>query len=258
MESGETVWERERRRMVERQLRARGVEDERVLEAMATVPRERFVPEADRPRAYDDGALRIGEGQTISQPWIVASMAALLELEGEERVLEVGTGSGYAAAVLSRLCREVVTIERHPALADRARAVIAALGYDNVEVRHGDGTRGAADRAPFDAISVTATAEERPPEALMRQLHAGGALVCPVASADGGERLMRFRAGAEEAIVPVRFVPLVPGAERQGGEAAPRDESEAEPAGAGEAAASETDDEPPEPHGAAPETRPGA
>src|SRR2546423_13329870 len=109
-----------RARMVERQLRRRGIEDERVLDAMGEVPRERFVPEDERRRAYRDGALRIGEGQTISQPWIVASMAALLELQGDERVLEVGTGSGYAAAVLSRLCREVVTVERHPALAEGA------------------------------------------------------------------------------------------------------------------------------------------
>src|SRR3954470_16711846 len=110
-----------RARMVERQLRRRGIEDGRVLAAMAQVPRERFVPEGDRRRAYRDGAMRIGEGQTISQPWIVACMAALLELQGDERVLEVGTGSGYAAAVLSQLCREVVTIERHPVLADEAR-----------------------------------------------------------------------------------------------------------------------------------------
>src|SRR5919202_1671120 len=111
-----------RARMVERQLRRRGIEDERVLKAMEEVPRERFVPEEERGRAYRDGALLIGEGQTISQPWIVACMAALLELRGDERVLEVGTGSGYAAAVLSRLCREIVTIERHPALAAGARA----------------------------------------------------------------------------------------------------------------------------------------
>src|SRR3954451_17411486 len=121
--------------MVERQLRGRGIEDERVLRAMAEVPRERFVPRGERSRAYADRALRIGEGQTISQPWIVAFMASLLELAGQERVLEVGTGSGYAAAVLSRCAREVVTVERVASLADRARARIAELGYDNVEVR---------------------------------------------------------------------------------------------------------------------------
>src|SRR5215210_6334613 len=124
-----------RARMVERQLRRRGIGDERVLAAMGSVPRELFVEEQDRGRAYRDGALRIGEGQTISQPWIVACMAALLELRGDERVLEVGTGSGYAAAVLSRLCREVVTIERFPVLARLARRRLEELGYSNVEVR---------------------------------------------------------------------------------------------------------------------------
>src|SRR3954451_7178688 len=124
-----------RARMVERQLRRRGIKDERVLAAMAEVPRELFVPADQRKRAYRDGALRIGEGQTISQPWIVACMAQLLELRGEESVLEVGTGSGYAAAVLSRLCAEVVTIERHRALAEGARRVLSELGYDNIEVR---------------------------------------------------------------------------------------------------------------------------
>ncbi len=201
-------WERARQRMVERQLRRRGIEDERVLAAMADVPRELFVPEEDRARAYDDGALRIGEGQTISQPWIVAAMAALLELQGDELVLEVGTGSGYAAAVLSRLASHVVTIERHPTLADTALSVLRELGYTNVEVRAGDGARGARDRAPFDAISVTATAEEEPPPELARQLVEGGVMVCPLVR-DGQERLMRYRDGAEEAIVPVRFVPLV-------------------------------------------------
>src|ERR671915_1170257 len=118
-----------RARMVERQLRRRGIDDERVLAAMDTVPRERFVPESERSRAYRDGALRIGEGQTISQPWIVACMSSLLELTGDERVLEVGTGSGYAAAVLSRCAAEVISIERHPALAQHAREVLRELGY---------------------------------------------------------------------------------------------------------------------------------
>src|SRR5918911_2486196 len=125
----------DRARMVERQLRRRGIHDERVLAAMGEVPRERFVPEDQRRRAYRDGALRIGEGQTISQPWIVACMAQLLELRGDETVLEVGTGSGYAAAVLSRICREGVTIERFQTLSEDAREVLAELGYGNVEVR---------------------------------------------------------------------------------------------------------------------------
>ena len=196
--------------MVERQLRRRGITDERVLEAMGQVPRELFVPEDDRRRAYRDGALRIGEGQTISQPWIVACMAELLELRGDERVLEVGTGSGYAAAVLSRLCAEVVTIERFPTLAEAARAQLAELGYDNVDVRVGDGSLGAPDKAPFGGISVTATAHGDPPPALFEQLAPGAALVCPV-ERGGRELLMRFREGEEEGIVPVRFVPLVEG-----------------------------------------------
>jgi protein-L-isoaspartate(D-aspartate) O-methyltransferase len=194
--------------MVDRQLRRRGIDDERVLAAMEEVPRECFLPEDMRGRAYRDGALRIGEGQTMSQPWIVACMAQLLELEGDEVVLEVGTGSGYAAAVLSRLCREVVTIERFESLAEGAREVLATLGYDNVEVRVGDGARGAPDRAPFGGISVTATALEAPPPALFDQVAPGAALVCPV-DRRGRELLMRFRDGQEEAIVPVRFVPLV-------------------------------------------------
>jgi len=217
--ASETEWERARARMVERQLRRRGIEDERVLAAMVEVPRELFLPESERSRAYDDGAVRIGEGQTISQPWIVASMAALLELRGDETALEVGAGSGYAAAVLSRLCREVVTIERHPGLAERARATLGELRYSNVEVRTGDGARGAPDRAPFAAISVTATAAREPPPALMSQLAPGGTMVCPV-EREGTERLVRFRGEEEQPIAPVRFVPLVtePGvAEGDGG-----------------------------------------
>src|ERR687895_2084577 len=199
----------ERSRMVDRQLRRRGIEDERVLAAMEEVPRELFLPEDMRRRAYRDGALRIGEGQTMSQPWIVACMAQLLELEGHETVLEVGTGSGYAAAVLSRLCREVVTIERFESLAAEARRRLDELGYRNVEVRVGDGSRGAPDRAPFGGISVTATAKEEPPPALLEQLEPGAALVCPV-ERGGRELLMRFRDGEEEAVASVRFVPLVP------------------------------------------------
>jgi protein-L-isoaspartate(D-aspartate) O-methyltransferase len=194
--------------MVDRQLRRRGIDDERVLAAMEEVPRELFLPEDMRRRAYRDGALRIGEGQTMSQPWIVACMAQLLELEGQETVLEVGTGSGYAAAVLSRLCRQVVTIERFESLAAGARQVLEELGYDNVEVRVGDGARGAPDRAPFGGISVTATALGDPPKPLFDQLAPGAALVCPV-DRGGRELLMRFYDGEEEAIVPVRFVPLV-------------------------------------------------
>lgn len=135
-------------RMVERQLRSRGIDDERVLQAMGEIPRERFVAESERARAYDDRALPIGDGQTISQPWIVASMAALLELTGPERTLEVGTGSGYAAAVLSRLCSHVVTIERHEPLARAAQRTLGELGIRNVEIRTGDGSAGCATARP--------------------------------------------------------------------------------------------------------------
>ncbi len=198
--------------MVERQLRRRGITDERVLNAMETVPRELFLPEEQRKRAYRDGAVRIGEGQTMSQPWIVACMAQLLDLDGSETVLEVGTGSGYAAAVLSLLAREVVTIERVGRLAGRASSVLAELGYDNVEVRTDDGSLGAPDRAPFGGISVTAAARNEPPRALFDQLAPGAALVCPV---ERGRRelLVRFRDGEEEAVAAVRFVPLLGGLE---------------------------------------------
>jgi protein-L-isoaspartate(D-aspartate) O-methyltransferase len=198
--------------MVERQLRRRGITDERVLKAMATVPRELFLPEDQRKRAYRDAAVRIGEGQTMSQPWIVACMAQLLELDGTETVLEIGTGSGYAAAVLALLAREVVTVERVERLAEEARAVLAELGYDNVEVRTGDGSLGAPDRAPFGGISVTAAARGEPPRALFDQLAPGAALVCPV---ERGRRelLVRFRDGEEEAVAAVRFVPLLGGLE---------------------------------------------
>ena len=194
--------------MVERQLRRRGIHDERVLAAMGEVPRELFVPESERRRAYRDGALRIGEGQTISQPWIVACMSQLLELQGDETVLEVGAGSGYAAAVLSRLCAQVVTIERYESLAKVAAETLAELGYDNVEVRVGDGAQGAPDRAPFGGISVTATAQDEPPAALVEQLAPGAALVCPIARGRR-EYLIRLRDGEEETVASVRFVPLV-------------------------------------------------
>jgi protein-L-isoaspartate(D-aspartate) O-methyltransferase len=196
--------------MVERQLRRRGIDDERVLAAMAEVPRELFLPEDQRRRAYRDGAVRIGEGQTMSQPWIVACMAQLLELKGDEKVLEVGTGSGYGAAVLSRLCREVVTVERYESLAAAATETLRELGYDNVLVEVGDGSRGAPEHAPFGGISVTATARDEPPAALFDQLEPGAALVCPV-DRGGRELLMRFRDSEEEAVTGVRFVPLVTG-----------------------------------------------
>jgi protein-L-isoaspartate(D-aspartate) O-methyltransferase len=200
----------ERNRMVSRQLARRGIDDERVLAAMAEVPRELFLPPDQRRRAYRDGAVRIGEGQTMSQPWIVACMAQLLELDGSETVLEVGTGSGYAAAVLSLLAREVITIERYESLALDAGRTLQELGYRNVEVRVGDGSLGVPERAPFGGISVTATARDQPPPALLEQLAPGAALVCPV-ERGRREHLMRFRDGQEETVTGVRFVPLVTG-----------------------------------------------
>ncbi len=196
--------------MVSRQLARRGIDEERVLAAMAEVPRELFLPPDQRRRAYRDGAVRIGEGQTMSQPWIVACMAQLLELDGSETVLEVGTGSGYAAAVLSLLAREVITIERYESLALDAGRTLQELGYRNVEVRVGDGSLGAPERAPFGGISVTATARDQPPPALLEQLAPGAALVCPV-ERGRREHLMRFRDGQEETVTGVRFVPLVTG-----------------------------------------------
>jgi protein-L-isoaspartate(D-aspartate) O-methyltransferase len=200
-----------RRRMVERQLRRRGIFDERVLAAMGEVPRERFVPERYRARAYADSALPIGEGQTISQPWIVAAICQALALQGGERVLEVGSGSGYSTAVLARLAAEVIGIERHESLAAEARRALDALGIENVELLVGDGSRGLPERAPFEAIAVHATAPS-PPRTLLGQLADGGRLVVPIA-AEGADLLTAFeRRGEElrrEEIGPCRFVPLI-------------------------------------------------
>ena len=163
----------DRQTMVERQLRARDIEDERVLEAMARVPRELFVPDSERRRAYSDAALPIGHGQTISQPYMVARIAEALALRPGERVLDVGTGSGYQAAVLAELGANVVTIERIPELAESARASLAAAGYDRVDVRVGDGTLGLPELAPFDAVAVGAAAPAFP-ETLYEQLRPRG------------------------------------------------------------------------------------
>ena len=196
--------------MVDRQLRRRGIHDERVLAAMAEVPRELFVPERLRRRAYEDSALPLGEGQTISQPWIVAAICQALRLEGGELVLEVGTGSGYSAAVISMLARELVGIELHPGLARGAARTLAEVGAANVEVLVGDGGLGLPDRAPFDAIAVHATAPS-PPAALLEQLAEGGRLVAPVAGGEADMLTLFRREGdrfAEEVIGPCRFVPL--------------------------------------------------
>jgi len=200
--------------MVERQLRGRGIADEAVLAAMARVPRELFVPERVRDEAYADAALPIGDGQTISQPYMVALICEQLALRGSERVLDVGTGSGYQAAVLAELAGEVHTIERIPELAEEARANLAAAGYaDRVELHVGDGSRGLAEHAPYAAIAVAAAALE-PPPALYDQLEPRGRLVVPVGGADGQwlEVVVRTPEGpAVRRSVPCRFVPLVSG-----------------------------------------------
>jgi protein-L-isoaspartate(D-aspartate) O-methyltransferase len=197
--------------MVERQLRRRDIHDERVLEAMARVPREMFVPEESRNRAYDDSALAIGHEQTISQPWVVASMCQALELSGDEEVLEIGTGSGYSAAVLARLARHVRSVERIPELAERARAVLHDLGVDNAEVILADGSKGLPDDAPYDAIAVHAASPEAP-HSLLSQLGSNGRLVVPIA-AGTADLLTAFKredgALRQETIGPCRFVPLI-------------------------------------------------
>ena len=203
---------KQRARMVERQLRRRGITDDRVLEAMGAVPRELFVPERARSHAYADGALAIGHDQTISQPWIVAAICEALELTGSERVLEVGTGSGYSACVLAQLARAVVTVERVGELAAGARRQIASLGVEDVEVIEGDGSAGVAERGPFEGIAVHATAPA-PPPGLLAQLAPSGRLVVPIAE-DGVDMLTVYRRTAGEdferrVIGPCRFVPLI-------------------------------------------------
>ena len=200
-----------RARMVDRQLRRRGIADERVLSAMGAVPREEFVPAELRRAAYSDSALPIGGGQTISQPWVVAAICQALELHGDEKVLEVGTGSGYSAAVLGRLAAEVFGIERHEPLAQGAAAALAQVGATNVRVLVGDGSRGYPEQAPFAAIAVHASAPA-PPPALIEQLAADGRLVVPVAGPESDDLTLLRREGERiEAtpLAPCRFVPLI-------------------------------------------------
>ena len=197
--------------MVERQLRRRGISDERVLTAMERVPRERFVPEKLRRFAYADRALPIGHGQTISQPFMVAAICSLLELEGHERVLDVGTGSGYQAAVLAELAADVVTVERLPELAAAARQALIDAGYERVEVVVGDGSVGVLRRAPFDAIAVAAAAPTVP-QPLYDQLVEHGRLVVPRGSRWGQVLVLAVKTAEgsqEQASVPCRFVPLL-------------------------------------------------
>jgi protein-L-isoaspartate(D-aspartate) O-methyltransferase len=193
---------------IERQLRRRGIRDERVLAAMARVPREAFVPAGARQHAYADAALSLSHGQTISQPYIVALICQALELQGGERVLDVGTGSGYQAAVLAELAGEVVSVERIPELAAQARRNLAAAGYD-VDVRVGDGSVGVLDRAPYDAIAVAATAPDVP-QPLYDQLVPGGRLVLPID--ESLVAVTRTTSGRRTRFLsPARFVPLVSG-----------------------------------------------
>ncbi len=204
-------YEQERLRMVEEQIVSRDVKDERVLAAMRKVPRHEFLPEAIRGMAYADNAIPLGEGQTISQPFMVALMSELLELTGAERVLEIGTGSGYQAAVLAELCEKVYTVERIKLLADRARATLDRLGYRSVAIKVYDGTYGWKEMAPFDAIMVTAGSPDVPVP-LLDQLKDGGRMVIPVGDRYG-QTLLKIVKTPEGAItqrsIPCVFVPLI-------------------------------------------------
>src|SRR5580704_2335759 len=209
--SGEAEFAVQRVEMIERQLRRRGVHDSGVLAAMVAVRREEFVPKEFRQRAYEDAPLPIGEGQTISQPYIVAAMTVALRLAGNERVLEIGTGCGYQAAILSRLAKIVFTIESRSELASSATARLERLGYENVHVHCGDGTMGLPELAPFDAILVAAGAPAVP-EPLRAQLAEGGRLILPVGDAENQELLHIERHGNSFETITLeacRFVPLV-------------------------------------------------
>jgi protein-L-isoaspartate(D-aspartate) O-methyltransferase len=203
----------ERERMVAMQIAARDVRDERVLEAMRTVPRHEFVPEAVRDHAYADRPLPIGDGQTISQPYVVAKMTELLELQPSDVLFELGTGSGYQAAVASRIASRVYSVEIFASLAERARALLVRLGYDNVEVRVGDGTLGWPEAAPFDALIVTAAIPEIP-KRLVEQLRPGGRAVMPIGEPGAVQtlvHLVKTESGAIERrdVFDVRFVPVL-------------------------------------------------
>ncbi|HWY21860.1 MAG TPA: protein-L-isoaspartate(D-aspartate) O-methyltransferase [Candidatus Acidoferrum sp.] len=198
--------------MVQSQLRARGISDQQVLDAMLHVPRDQFVPENYVTQAYEDHPLPIGDDQTISQPYVVALMLESLQLSASDKVLEVGTGSGYVTALLAELAAQVFSIERHPALADAARKVLTALGYSNIQVFTGDGTHGLPTAAPFDAILVSAAAPKVPPT-LLTQLRENGRMIIPVGALDS-QQLQFIRMVNGQPVISlregVRFVPLVP------------------------------------------------
>ncbi len=202
-------WEDERKRMVAEQLQGRDIKSARVLDAMLTVPRHLFVPEALRADAYGDFPLPIGHGQTISQPYIVAFMTQALDVAPEHRVLEIGTGSGYQAAVLGVLAKEVYTIEIVAALSERARETLSTLGYRNIQVRTGDGYLGWPEHAPYDRIMVTAAPDAVPP-ALLQQLKIGGLMAIPVGTVTQELRILRRTVNGTETLgtLPVRFVPM--------------------------------------------------
>ena len=202
-----------RQQMVESQLHARGIADQRVLDAMLRVPRHQFVPEFYRDQAYEDHPLPIGENQTISQPYIVVLMLEALKLSPADNVLEIGTGSGYVTALLGELTRQVISIERHSALADAARDLLAGMGYKNVRVVTGDGSRGFPELAPYNAIIVSAAAAELPRE-LVAQLAEGGRMIVPVGSVDSQQLQFIEKRNGEPQITLrelCRFVPLVSG-----------------------------------------------
>ena len=206
-----TDFEELRASMVERQLRRRGISDERVLEAMAEVPREEFVPPDIRSSAYNDSALPIGHEQTISQPWVVAAICQALDLRGDEHVLEIGTGSGYSAAVLARLSGHVVTLERVPELGEAARRKLDELGIRNVQVVVADGSRGYPEGAPYDAIAVHAASPEAP-HSLLSELARDGRLVVPIAAGNADLLTAFIRVNGhlrQETIGPCRFVSLI-------------------------------------------------
>lgn len=207
----ETDFKNLRDSMVENQLIPRGIKDRRVLDAMRKIPRHLFMDESMWYKAYDDAALPVGEGQTISQPYMVAAMTELLELKGVENVLEVGTGSGYQAALLAELAREVYTIERIQSLSDRARKVLRNLGYENIHLKVGDGTLGWPEAAPFDRILITAGAPEIP-EPLIEQLSEGGIILAPVGDRFSQQLVRVTKQKGElskEYHIPCVFVPLV-------------------------------------------------